>query len=95
MEINNVRREISVELHLEHEERCLFRKAATADGIEPPFERFKDEYSPDDLIALGEMLLTANRLDVFSGDERYVAGEYGHRLKEIAFDVTKPTRFSE
>lgn len=96
MNVDTVSREISVELRLEHEERLLLRKAASADYIEAPFRDFKSEYSPEDLTALSKMLKDANRIGVFeSGDERSIAGKIAIELGELANELNYPTRFQQ
>ena len=94
MNTKKVNREITVELSFEHGERLLLRKAASADYIEAPFEDFKDEYSIEDLMALSRMLGEANRIGVFTGDQRSAAGLLKTQLFDLADELQSPTRFS-
>jgi thiamine pyrophosphate-dependent acetolactate synthase large subunit-like protein len=94
MNINQINREITVELNLEHGERLLLRKAGSADYVEAPFKNFKKEYTPEDLDSLSKMLKDANRIGVFTGDERTAAGKIATELRELSQELNYPTRFN-
>lgn len=95
MNVDQVNREITVELNLERGERLLLRDAASADYVEAPFEDFKQEYSPEDLMALGKMLKEANRIGALNGDWGKAAGSFATELQELGNELRYPTRFSD
>lgn len=87
METKQINREITAELIFEYEERLLLRKAGSADYVEAPFKRFKKNYTPENIRALSKMLKTANRIGVFTGAERRVAGDLAIEMQKLADEL--------